>query len=251
MKKIILFLVLVILISGCVKQEVENAGIQPPMETPTEEALEDSSEEIPVEKPEEIPLSYHIENVPYYGEKNWCWGSSAMMLLMYQGFTQEKIQQARSLIKTQGIGGPPDMFIAFREYDLLDNIRIAYTKDYVKEYADFYNHQLLINPKEQVIILNNKDEAIQKLKELVSSNVLVMILGHHGNHYMIVTGYDEDSIYINDPGADDVYLTKYGMEYQERTIMSMDQFFEQWTVSGFEGGGIGFPGDCGMIWLEE
>jgi len=35
--------------------------------------------------------------------------------------------------------------------------------------------------------------------------------------------------------------------------MLIDNFFEQWTISGFEGGdrGIGFPGDYGMIWLAK
>ncbi len=198
-----------------------------------------------------VPSSYHIENPSYYGETGWCWGSSAMMLMMDQGFNEKEIQEARTLIKTQGLGGPPDMFLAFIEYDLIDKIRIAYSKDYIKESADFYNSQFLVNPEEQAIILNSKDEALQKLKELISSDVLVMMIGHHGNHYMVVTGYDENYIYINDPGADDVYLTKYREEYQERIRMTIGRFFEQWTVSGFEGEGINFPGDYGMIWLKR
>ena len=145
------------------------------------------------------------------------------------------------------------MFLAFIEYDLIDKIRIAYSKDYSKESADFYNSQFLVNPEEQVIILNSKDEALQKLKELISSDVLVMMIGHHGNHYMIVTGYNEDYIYINDPGADDVFFQEIDCkaEYKEKTKMSIDHFFEQWTVSGFEGGGVNFPGDGGMVWLEK
>ena len=102
---------------------------------------------------------------------------------------------------------------------------------------------------------NDKDEALNKLKELVSSDHLVMIIGHHGNHYMVVTGYDENYIYLNDPGSDEVFFQKvdYQNEYQEKTKMLIDNFFEQWTISGFEGGdrGIGFPGDYGMIWLVK
>lgn len=60
-----------------------------------------------------VPSAYHIENVPYYGEKKWCWGSSALMLLMERGLTEGEIQNARAVIKNEGLGGPPDMFIAF------------------------------------------------------------------------------------------------------------------------------------------
>ncbi len=199
------------------------------------------------------PLVYHIEDAPFYSEENWCWGSSALMLLMDRGFTEDEVQEARNIIKTRGRGGPPDMFIALQEYDLIDDVRIVYSKDYVKEYADFYNRQLLVNPKEQVILLDGQDKALNKLKELISTDNLVMIVGHHGNHYMIATGYDENYIYLNDPGADDVFFQKvdYQDEYQEKTKMLIANFFEQWTVSGFEGGGIGFPGDYGMIWLVK
>lgn len=200
-----------------------------------------------------LPSSYRIEEVPFYGEENWCWGSSAMMLLMGAGFTNEEIQEARLIIKNEGRGGSPDMFIAFRKYGLIDNVHVAYSKDYIKEYADFYNYQLLENPKEKVILFDNKGEALEKLKELVSSGNLVIIVGHYGNHYMVVTGYDDNYIYLNDPGADKVFFEKvdYQDGYQKEMKMLVDNFLEQWTVSGFEGGGIGFPGDWGMIWLAN
>lgn len=245
MKKLILILVLFMFIVGCSQQSKKVAEKEIPAEEPAKEA-EGSAEE----KADLIPTDYHIKKAPYYHEDNFCWGASAIMLMMYEGLNEEEIQNFRTILKS-GPGGPPDMFRGFSDFKVLNKVRIAYSKNYNKEFADFYNHQLLINPEEQVIILNDEDEALELLKKLVSSDILVMIIGHHGNHYMIVTGYDEDYIYINDPGADDVYLTKYGEEYQEKTKMSTNQFFEQWTVSGFEGEGIGFPGDCGIIWLEE
>jgi len=200
----------------------------------------------------EIPVSYHIKNPPYYREDGFCWGASAIMLMMDYGLSENEIQGFRTILKN-GRGGPPDMFMGFKEFGILDKIRIAYSKNYDKESADFYNHQLLANPEEQVVILEDENEALEKLKELISTDILVMIIGHHGNHYMVVTGYGDDYIYINDPGIDNVYLTKYGEKYQEKTKMLIDRFFEQWTVSGFEGGerGINFPGDYGMIWLEK
>ena len=196
--------------------------------------------------------SYHIENPPYYREDGFCWGASAIMLMMDYGLSENEIQEFRTILKS-GRGGPPDMFRGFREFGVLDKVRIAYSRNYNKQFADFYNRQLLVNPEEQVIILENKDEALRKLKELISSDILVMIMGHHGNHYMIVTGYDENYIYINDPGKDDVFLERvdYQTKYEEKTKMLVNNFFEQWNISNFEGGGIGFPGDYGMIWLEK
>jgi len=219
---------------------------------PEEMTLEKGEKPEEQEEQIEVPLAYHIKNSPYYREDGFCWGASAIMLMMDYGLTENEIKEFREILKS-GRGGPPDMFMGFMEFGILDKVRIAYSKDYNKESADFYNYQLLTNPDEQVIILNNKEEALEKLKELISSDILVSIVGHHGNHYMIVTGYDEDYIYINDPGIDNVYLDKYGEKYQEKIKMSIARFFEQWTVSGFEGEerGINFPGDYGMIWLER
>jgi|GEM_PF-2412084 len=216
-----------------------------PEEEPEEEFLE------PEEKQSEVPSAYHIENAPYYREDGFCWGASAIMLMMYQGFSGDEIKEFRTILKS-GPGGPPDMFNGFSEFGVLDKVRLVYLEGYSKESADFYN-QILTNPAEQIIIFKNKDGALEKLKELISSDVLVSIVGHHGNHYMIVTGYDQDYIYISDPGADDVFFQEidYQAEYEEKTKMSIEHFFEQWTVSSFEGGGINFPGDGGMVWLEK
>jgi len=199
-----------------------------------------------------IPSSYHIENPPYYREDGFCWGASAIILMMNEGFSEDEIQTFRTILKS-GPGGPPDMFKGFREFGVIDRVKIAYSKNYNKQFADFYNQQILIKPEKQVILLDNQVEALNKLKELISSDVLVMIVGHHGNHYMVVTGYDEDYIYISDPGIDEVFLQKvdYQSEYQEKIKMSVENFFEQWNISDFEGRGIGFPGDYGMIWIEK
>lgn len=253
MKKIILILVLVILISGCTKQDVEKEEVQPSTEIPSEEIQPEEipevpPEEIPVEKPKETLLSYQIKNVPYYGEKGFCYGASAMMLVKYVGLTEQKVQEFRTAVKS-GLGGPPDIFTGFQKFNLIDKVYIGYSKNYVKKDADFYN-QLLINSKEQVMIFNDKNEALEQLKKLVSSDILVMIIGHYGNHYFVVTGYDKDHIYINDPGLDTGYTYKEG-SFSEKSKMSISHFLEQWTISKSEGGGVGFPGDYGMIWFGE
>ena len=207
-----------------------------------------------IEERSSLPLSYHIKDVPYYGEKSWCWGSSALMLLMNAGLKEEEIQNARTAIKTEGRGGPPDMFIGFRKYDFIDNIRIAYSKDFVKKYADFYNNQLLTNPSEQTIIFDNREVAFNYLKKLISQDVLVMIVVHNGNHFVIATGYDKDYIYTNDPGWDNGYDYKIDgdPDLKQRRI-AIGDFWNEWSIAGQEeeiGGEIGFPGNYGMIWFK-
>lgn len=53
-----------------------------------------------------------------------------------------------------------------------------------------------------------------------------------------------------DPGFDDGYDYKGG-SFKEKTKMAEDSFLGEWNIKHFEGGGVGFPGDYGMIWLEK
>ena len=208
-----------------------------------------------VEEQSSLPLSYHIKNAPYYGEKKWCWGSSALMLLMDAGLNEKEVQNARTAIKNEGRGGPPDMFIGFREANLINNVRIAYSKNFVKKYADFYNRQLLVNPQEQTILFDNQEVAFDYLKRLISQNTSVMIVVHNGNHFVIATGYDQNYIYTNDPGWDNGYDYKIDSDpdLKQRRI-NISDFFNEWGIAGQEkeiDGKIGFPGNYGIIWLEE
>ena len=75
------------------------------------------------------------------------------MLMMDRGFTE--IEGIRAAMKS-GLGGPPDMFMGFSEFGLIDKVRIAYSKDYIKEFADFYNQRILVRPEEQVILLDGQ-----------------------------------------------------------------------------------------------
>jgi len=172
--------------------------------------------------------------------------------MMNVEFTEKEIQEFRTVLKS-GLGGPPDMYKGFSDFGVLNKVHLGYLKDGVKEYAEFYNHQLLVNSEKQVTIFDNKNKALEKLKELVSSDILVIIMGHHGNHYMVVTGYDENYIYFNDPGFDGpfVYEDYSQQEYEEKSKMPIELFVNQWTISGFEGGGIDFPGNYGMSWFGE
>lgn len=217
-----------------------------------EEAKEDLGQE-----EEKIPLSYHIENPPYYREDGFCWGASAIMLMMDQGLIG--IESVREAMKS-GFGGTPDMFRGFTEFGVMDKVRIAYSKDYIEEFADFYNQHVLVNPDNQVVLLDNQMGALNKLKELISSDILVIADIHYGNHFVVVTGYDEDYIYINDPGYDGGYNEDHGYEggsYQEHAKVSISQFLKEWSVSeqykslSDMEGAIGFPGDWGMIWLQK
>lgn len=246
-RKTIIIIAIIIIAGGGIFYWIYQSNSTPP-ETP---------QKTPQEKQEEqpsIPSSYYIEDPPYYGEENWCWGASSLMLLMGAGFIEEEVQEARTAIKTEGRGGPPDMFIGFEECDLVDDVRIAYSKDYVEEYADFYNQQLLVDPDEQTMLFDNRDQAFECLKTLISSDVLVMLVVHNGNHFVVATGYDQDYIYTNDPGWDNAYDYKIDSDPNlEQRRIYLEDFLGEWSISGQEseiGGRIGFPGDCGMIWLE-
>ncbi len=199
-----------------------------------------------------VPVEYQIENSPYYREDGFCWGASAIMLMMHEGFMGEEIQEFRRVLKS-GQGGPPDMFKGFSEFGVLNKVHIGYSKDYVKEYADFYNMRLLANPREQVVLFEDENQALEKLKKLVSLDILPIVVGHNGNHYMVVTGYDENYVYFNDPGIDAPFAYQdHGQQrYEEKGKMQTQLFIKQWNISGFEGGGVGFPGDYGMIWFGE
>ena len=215
---------------------------------PIEEAVAKESEE---ETPKPILASYQIKDVPYYMELGFCYGGSAMMILMYNGFTEEQAQEYRTIVKTYP-GGPPDIFSGFMEVGVLEEIKVGYSKNYNKEYADFYNG--FLDP-EQTILFDKSEEAFEKLKKLISADVPVILVVHNGNHYVVAVGYDNEYIYTNDPGLDNAWNYKIdgGADLKQRRI-PINSFFDEWSISGQEKeiqGNIGFPGDQGMIWLEQ
>jgi hypothetical protein len=179
-----------------------------------------------------------------------------MMLMKNYGFSEEEVQEFRDILKT-GYGGHPDMFKGFAKFDIIDDVRLAYAQNYIQEFADFYNQKILPYPERQVILLDDQTTALNYLKKLISSDILVMVDIHYGTHFVIATGYDENYIYLNDPGFDGGEY-KYGEEgYQEKTKMSVERFLQEWNISQQEKllqempGAIGFPGDYGMVWLEK
>jgi hypothetical protein len=204
------------------------------------------------EEKTEIPTSYHIENVPHYGEIEFCYGSSMMMLLGYYGFSEEEVQEYRTFVKSEGAGGPPDMFLDLDNLDVMEEIKIGYSKLSAED-AEFYEG-LVNEPERQIVLFDSQNKAFENLKRLVSSDVPVIVLIHYGNHYVVVTGYDEDYIYTNDPGFDYSYTYKIDSnpELKQRRIAISD-FLDEWNISAQEetvGEAIGFPGDYGTIWFD-
>lgn len=253
MKKILITLIIIIIlvIGGFFVYQTIFRYNQPSVEE-SKISSEEKTKEIETKS---FPASYYIENPPYYREDGFCWGGSAIMLMKDYGLKEEEVQDIRKVLKS-GPGGTPDMFLGFNDFGVIDKVRIAYSKDFIKEFADFYNHQILVNPKEQTILLDDQTYALDYLKKLVSSDVLVIADVHYGNHFVVVTGYDEDYIYINDPGRDDAYEYEKGY-YEEQSKISIDQFLKEWGISKQEKtmaekkDAIGFPGDYGMIWLVK
>ncbi len=85
------------------------------------------------------PASYHIENPPYYREDGFCWGASAIMLMMDHSLPENEVQNIRTVLKS-GPGGTPDMFMGFHAFGVIDKVRIAYSN-----FSLIYNYCLESN----------------------------------------------------------------------------------------------------------
>lgn len=194
----------------------------------------------------QIPTAHQISGVPYYYEQGgFCYASSAMMILEKYGFSKDEVAEFKTLVKSKGKGGPPDIFIGFEDekFDVIDNIHMGYFKDYNKEPKEFYD-DFFDNPEKQVTLFKDENEALAKLKQLVSQDIPVIAIIDNGNHYVVVTGYDELTISYNDPDPS---------SEQQKKIATQD-FISEWNISQQDkstGGKLGFPGDYGMIWLEK
>jgi ABC-type bacteriocin/lantibiotic exporter with double-glycine peptidase domain len=118
---------------------------------------------------------------------------------------------------------------------------LAYSKNYNQKFADFYKRNFNLAEK-QIINFASAEEGLSFLKQKVSVNLPVITLIQNGNHYVVVTGYDQNDIYLNDPDPD------FG-----KRKMKINDFLAEWTNynQNVKGDQIGFPGEMGMIWLEK
>jgi len=190
-----------------------------------------------------ILAEYKIENVPYYAEAGFCYGASAMMVLEYKGLSADEAQEYKKEVEG-GKGGPPDIFIGFNNLGLEDSVYMAYSINYNQQFRDFYD-SFVADPEKQVILFDSQEEAFGKLKELISQNNPVITIIDSGNHYVVVTGYDSDLIYVNDPDPDNGGASKK---------IPIQEFLAQWNVknqSETTGQALGYPGDYSMIWFDD
>jgi len=196
----------------------------------------------PVTQPIKVtPTSYQIANVSYYSRKNFCYEASLMMLLKYYGLKEEQVQTFKNVLANRGKGGPPDAFIGLKALNLISSVRLAYSKNYNQKFADFYKQTFGLS-NNQIINFINSDEALSYLKQKISSNIPIGALIQKGNHYVVVTGYDQNYVYISDPDPD------FG-----KRKMAINDFVAEWAnyKQDIHGDQIGFPGELGMIWLEK
>lgn len=187
-------------------------------------------------------VEYQIKDVPYYAEAGFCYGASTMMVLEYKGLTKDQVEEYKSAVK-KGKGGPPDMFIGLENLGLKKYVYMAYSKDYNQEFAKSYN-SFVNDATKQVKTFASQDEALKKLKELISQDNPAIVIIDDGNHYVVAIGYDKDYIYVNDPDPD-----KGGKDKK----IQINNFLEQWNIksqSETTGDKMGYPGNYGTIWFE-
>ena len=187
-----------------------------------------------------------------------------VMILNYYGYGLDTLESFVIEPVLLGDIGALSIVIGLNEIDMLDKMMIGLSKEYnltyLAEYALYLGHgeeiialeeqvttieeyeiELLKLITDKVIIFENSTQALNKLKELVRNDTPVIALIDHGKKYVVVTGYDKDYIYVNDPEP--------GMG--ERTI-TINEFINEWDVSeqSIDESEI-FPGDYGMIWFTR
>lgn len=198
-----------------------------------------------------IPSSYQIKNVNLF--TGGCYPSSAKMVLDYQGYDVTDLDKYIESKKTNSL---LDFFLIFKyppliKANLNTKIHLAYSNKYNHKYATSFN-QYLKNPDKQRLLFNTKEQAFDHLKKKISSDIPVIVIIHHGWHYVVATGYDDIYIYLNDPDPDPV-------PGEDNSKMKIEQFLYEWDLTEQEiffdeyGQGqerVGFPGDYGMMWFE-
>ncbi len=187
-----------------------------------------------------------------------------VMILNYYGYGLDTLELFVVEPIVRGDIGALNIVMGLNEIDMLDKMMMGLSKEYnlayLVRYALYLGHaEEIMALEEQVItmeeyeievlklitnkvtIFENSTQALNKLKELIRNDTPVIALIDHGKKYVVVTGYDKDNIYVNDPEP--------GMS--ERTI-TINDFINEWDVSeqSTDEDEI-FPSDYGMIWFTR
>ncbi len=172
----------------------------------------------------------HMIDVQFSNTTDVSYKSSLVMLLNHMNMGEWVTDEILS-----GVNVPSDMFAAFETYGLSDDVMIGYASGYSNERAAYYD-TFLVDPDSQVVVFGDQGEAFEYLKVTISSDKPAMAILDNGVHYVVVTGYDEDNVYVNDPAVG-------------KASMVNTEFLASWSTDGSYSYDTPFPGRFGLIWF--
>jgi len=177
----------------------------------------------------ELEESYSID-IDFYGDAETSYESSMVMLLDYRG---EGSWVTGDFLDSVEV--PTDIFGVLETYGLKDDVKIGYASGYDAERGTLYNG-FVDNTESQIVVFGDQGEAFVYLKSLVESDTPVMAVLDGGMHYVVVTGYDGDNVFVNDPSEGESFISN--------TV-----FLERWGTVGSYEYDEPFPGRFALVWF--
>lgn len=193
-----------------------------------------------------LPSSYQIKDIKYYGETGKCYVAGAMGLLKHWGATEQEVQNYWQWIQKEGQGGPPDFALAFKEFGYSEYLYFGYSREPAARFPKPYFKHFLKNAEKQLKVFESKEEALFYLKNLIASNIPVMVAlegnpelqqeESEDNDFILVDGYDEEKIYYH--------------TFEGRTSSIIPNFLKKWELQSGSDMFSEFPGNYSIIFLK-